>query len=202
MGSFRQRRGRGAVASFGQNGRWRRSRAWLRSAQRPGIRTKADQGNRSGTVASFGQGRNWVRSVKTVGMPVAARVLASFGARGVGFVWSEAGELELGLFGANGARTHAACKPQGCPSCQRASKKESRLRLAEFCPNLRRVALVVFDQCSAFGKLKTLVEDDQCHPAQHVRRLASLGATGRLRPVSSDCLWPRLGQRKKSHVGP
>jgi hypothetical protein len=101
------------VASFGQNGGWRRSRAWLRSAQQPETRTKADQGNRSGTVALFGQGRNWVRSVKRVGIPVAARALGSFGARGVGFVWSEAGELELGLFGvrplgsfgANGART-------------------------------------------------------------------------------------------------
>jgi hypothetical protein len=106
------------VASFGQNDGWPRRRAWLRSAQQPGTRTKADQGNPSGTVASFGQGRNWVRSVKTVGIPVAARALASFGARGVGFVWSEAGELELGLFGAralgsfgaNNARTHAACK--------------------------------------------------------------------------------------------
>jgi len=120
-------------------------------------------------VASFGQGRNWVHSVKRVRVPVAARALGSFGARGVGFVWSEAGELKLGLFGAralgsfgaNGARTHAACNVQECPSCQRASKKESRLRLAEFCPDPPWLRVISTSRAPASDKLKTLVENDQ-----------------------------------------
>jgi hypothetical protein len=51
-------------------------------------------------------------------------------------------------------------------------------------PESWRVPLVVFDQCSASGKLKTLVEDDQWHLESQPCHL--LGATGRTRPVSSE----------------
>jgi hypothetical protein len=85
------------VASFGQNGGWGRSRAWLRSAQQPETRTKADQGNRSGTVASFGQG-SWGGPELKLGS-FGQENLDSVAPRGLALIGAEA----LALIGANGA---------------------------------------------------------------------------------------------------